>query len=69
MGALNVIAQELALDFGDAIYPPRTLVHMPWISNDLADVVSLAYEPCKGCDVLDHLRGVVRTQAPARAPG
>ena len=45
--SLNIIARELALDFGDCSYRPTVVTHAPGISLVTADTLSRRFQPSK----------------------
>ena len=41
----NIIARELALEFGDSAFRPRVVIHKPGITNVTCDALSRLYMP------------------------
>ncbi|CAK9014935.1 unnamed protein product [Durusdinium trenchii] len=48
---LNLIAREVALEFGNSAYKPRMFQHIPGIANDIADCLSRIHQPGKHYEV------------------
>ena len=45
--ALNLVARELAFEFGDCEYAPDLIEHLPGVANTTADVLSRRFDPAK----------------------
>ena len=64
--APNLIAREMALDFGDACYRPRVTDHTPGVCNVLADVISRRFHPGVDFRVPVALRDAKEVSPPTR---
>ena len=64
--SLNIIARELALDFGDCSYRPTIVTHAPGISLKTVDTLSRRFQPKVNFKLPHHLQDVPEAHPPER---
>ena len=64
---INLIAREIALEFGDSTHRPSRRLHVPGIENKTADALSRRHQPGKKFVLPNILREIKETIAPPRS--
>eukprot|EP00971_Amphidinium_carterae_P248077 4925574-Amphidinium_carterae.1 len=62
---MNLLARELALEFCSVGMYPKVVEHTPGVANTTADTLSRLM--CEGYELPSFLRGVPRSNVPARS--
>ena len=66
-GALKAIAKEVAMVLSESPYRPASAMHIPGLTNTLADALSRKFEPSDAIWVLPkELEGVTEVKLPTR---
>ena len=64
--SLNIVARELALDFGDCSFRPTVVTHAPGISLKTVDTLSRKFQPKVEFKLPHHLDDVPEVHPPLR---
>ena len=64
--AVNTLARELALEFGDSTHRPAHRKHLPGVCNKVADELSRRLQPGVRFRVPDLLKNIKKTELPIR---
>ena len=64
--SINLIAREVALEYGDSTHRPSRRSHCPGVANKLADTLSRRYQPQKTFALPQELSKLTETQVQTR---